>query len=125
VRAIGGSSSRESLRIWVKQAENDDGKRKGLTSEERNEMRRLRHEMRLLLEARDPKEPRTYFARRADRVKVLPLHRDETGARPILLLCRVLGVSRSPLPGWECLSPSKAALADGCRSRFPRSTQLQ
>jgi len=42
----------------VKQAENDDRKREGLTSEERNEMRRLRRDMRLLLEARDLKEPR-------------------------------------------------------------------
>lgn len=42
-----------SLRLWRKQAEIDAGEREGLSSEEREELRRLRHDNRILKQERD------------------------------------------------------------------------
>jgi len=45
--------SEQTLRNWVKQIETDSGVRAGLTTEERDELRRLRRENRILKEERD------------------------------------------------------------------------
>jgi transposase len=45
--------SGNSLRNWVKQAQIDQGEREGLTTDEREELKRLRRENRVLKQERD------------------------------------------------------------------------
>jgi transposase len=56
-----------AVRRWVHQAEIDAGQRPGLTSDEREELGRLRREVKVLREERDILKRATAFFARGDR----------------------------------------------------------
>lgn len=59
--------SNQTLHTWIKQADVDAGKREGLSTEEREELRRLRRENRTLLQEREIlKKAAAFFARESE-----------------------------------------------------------
>ena len=70
IRSIAGKfgMSPETLRIWVRQVERDEGRRPGLTTTEREELTVLRREVRELRRANEIlKSASAFFAAELDR----------------------------------------------------------
>ena len=108
--------SSQAIRNWVRQADRDEGRRAdGVSSAEREELRRLRREnKRLRTEREILSKAATWFARGgrfevAEVFGFVSAHQDQF---PIATMCRVLGVSPSGYYAWRRREPSARSVSD-------------
>ncbi|MGZ6388146.1 MAG: IS3 family transposase [Ktedonobacterales bacterium] len=106
----------ETLRQWLKQADVDEGKRSdGLTTDEQEELRRLRRENCILREEREILKKAGGLLRAGDQLNPLAGYEfveREQANHAVVTLCRVLGVSPSGYWAWRKRPPSPRTRAD-------------
>jgi transposase len=127
-----GVSDNPSLRNWGKQTEIDQGEQEGLSTEEREELRKLRKENKVLRQEREilRKASRPFSPGRTGSGEAFEAHRSkERASYPVSSLCRVLQLSRSGYYDWKDKPLSKtarqnAALIEQIREIHQRSKEI-
>ena len=111
-----------ALREWVKRAEIDAGKGPpgALTTAEREELAKLRRDVKRLQMERDIRHPKScgHLLREGERMKFVFIAAKEV-AFPVATMCRVLGVSPSGYYAWK---PRARRRGERRRTRGSRPT---
>ena len=93
--------SPQTLRNWASQLAVDGAAAPGLSSNERDELRRLRREVRVLTEEREIlKKAAAFFAQEGGARLIFRFIAAKRAEHSISIMCRVLEVSRSGYHAW-------------------------